>query len=69
MVFSQVWRKFKIGALWWKLGKRSQVEYLQGVINGENVVIFRNKRKMMPNDPDFLVYQNTTKEERVDLGL
>jgi len=67
MVFSQKWRKFKVGALWWKLGKDSQVEYLQGVINGENMVIFSNKRKMMPNDPDFLVYLNTTKEEREGL--
>lgn len=54
----------RIGVLWWKLGKRTDIEYLQGVIRGENIVIFRNNRKMMKDDPDFLVYPNTTVEER-----
>lgn len=62
-----IWKRLKVGALWWKLGKRTDVEYLQGIIHGENVVIFKNERKMMPNDADFLVYRNTMPEEREKL--
>lgn len=58
------WRKLVVGRLWWKLGKDSGVEYLVGSVHCEHVVILRNKNKRVPEDSDFVVLKNTTKEER-----
>ncbi len=52
----------KIGALWIKKSSKG-TEYLSGIIGGKPVVVFKNDRKSKPNQPDWQVFPQRSREE------
>lgn len=52
----------EIGALWAKSGSKG--EYLSGVINGVNVVCFRNTKGTSDKAPTWRVLKSKPREER-----
>ena len=53
--------KEPIGALWQKVSKKEET-YLTGTINGEQVIIFSNRKKNSSNQPDYRVYKSEPRE-------
>lgn len=50
------------GSLWQREHKGDM--YFSGVINNENVVIWKNKNKKEKNSPDFYIFKSKPKEEK-----
>lgn len=51
----------EIGALWEKSGKKGP--YMTGTINGEHVVLFRNRNKRSDKSPDWRVLKSQPREQ------
>jgi uncharacterized protein (DUF736 family) len=51
-----------LGALWIKSGPNG--EYMTGTINGQAVVVFRNKYKKLDKHPDWRVMKPKPREDR-----
>lgn len=49
-----------IGALWVKTS-RNGLEYMSGTINGQEVVVYRNKYKNAAKHPDWRIYKSQPK--------
>ena len=52
----------EIGALWLKEAK-SGTKYFSGIINGENIVIFKNNNKRLEKHPDYIVLKSEPKAQ------
>ena len=50
----------KIGSLW----VNKEKGYMNGTINGEKVIIFKNGFKQADVQPDYIVYKSKPKEEK-----
>jgi len=52
----------KVGALWKKISKKSEENYLSGIItiNGQDhkIVVFNNKKKEEEKHPDYIILLN-----------
>jgi uncharacterized protein (DUF736 family) len=58
------WNDREIGALWVNAKQGSNEKYLTGQINGEKVIMFKNKYKDdNPKAPDFRIYKQKDQEE------
>ena len=52
------WTDREIGALWLNVNQRTQEKYLTGKVNGEKVILFKNKYKSENEKaPDFRMYK------------
>jgi uncharacterized protein (DUF736 family) len=52
------WTNREVGALWLNVNQKTNEKYLTGQINGEKVIMFKNKYKdENPKAPDFRVYK------------
>lgn len=52
------WKDREIGALWVNVKQGSDEKYLAGQVNGEKVILFKNKYKdENPKSPDFVIYK------------
>lgn len=52
------WSNREIGALWINVKNGSNDKYLTGQVNGEKVILFKNKYKEEnPKAPDFRIYR------------
>lgn len=71
------WTDREIGALWLNVNQKTQEKYLTGKVNGEKVILFKNKYKSENEKaPDFRMYKqkdqdssassSQTKEESFD---
>lgn len=57
------WNDREIGALWVNAKQGSNEKYLTGQINGEKVIMFKNKYKDdNPKAPDFRIYKQKDQE-------
>lgn len=54
----------ELGALWIKHSERG--DYMKGTINGEEVVVFRNKFKNKDSQPDWRVLKSKKRGEGHD---
>lgn len=52
----------QIGSLWCKVSSKGR-PYMSGIINGENVVIFENKKTAL-NQPDYKVLKSKPRESK-----
>jgi uncharacterized protein (DUF736 family) len=58
------WNDREIGALWVNAKQGSNEKYLTGQINGDKVIMFKNKYKDdNPKAPDFRIYKQKDQEE------
>ena len=58
------WNDREIGALWVNAKQGSNEKYLTGQINGDKVIMFKNKYKDdNPKAPDFRIYKQMDQEE------
>lgn len=55
----------KIGSLW----VNKEKGYMNGTINGERVIIFKNGFKQEEKHPDYIVYKSKPKEEKKEDGF
>jgi len=52
------WTDREIGALWLNVNQKTQEKYLTGKVNGEKVILFKNKYKSENEKaPDFRMYK------------
>lgn len=52
------WTDREIGALWLNINQKTQEKYLTGKVNGEKVILFKNKYKSENEKaPDFRMYK------------
>ena len=57
------WTNREVGALWLNVNQKTNEKYLTGQINGEKVIMFKNKYKdENPKAPDFRVYKQKDQE-------
>ena len=57
------WNDREIGALWVNVKQGSNDKYLTGQVNGEKVIMFKNKYKDdNPKAPDFRIYKQKDQE-------
>lgn len=57
------WNDREIGALWVNVKQGSNDRYLTGQVNGEKVIMFKNKYKDdNPKAPDFRMYKQKDQE-------
>ncbi len=62
-VENKEWQNREVGALWLNVNQSSGDKYLTGQINGEKVIMFKNKYKEEnPKAPDFRVYKQKDPE-------
>jgi len=65
-VENKEWTNRELGALWLNVNQKSGEKYLTGQINGEKVIMFKNKYKEdNPKAPDFRVYKQKEQGEAV----
>lgn len=63
------WSDREIGALWVNVKNGSNDKYLTGQINGEKVILFKNKYKdENPKAPDFRIYRQKEQENSATKG-
>lgn len=57
------WTNREVGALWLNVNQKTNEKYLTGQINGEKVIMFKNKYKdENPKAPDFRIYKQKDQE-------
>lgn len=62
-VENKEWTNREVGALWVNVNQKSGDKYLTGQINGEKVIMFKNKYKEEnAKAPDFRVYKQKDPE-------
>ena len=58
------WTNREVGALWLNVNQKTNEKYLTGQINGEKIIMFKNKYKdENPKAPDFRVYKQKDQEQ------
>lgn len=58
------WSNREIGALWVNVKHGSNEKYLTGQVNGEKIILFKNKYKDdNPKAPDFRIYKQKDQEQ------
>ena len=58
------WSNREIGELWVNVKQGSSEKYLTGQVNGENVILFKNKYKDdNPKAPDFRIYKQKDQDQ------
>ena len=56
------WNDREIGALWVNVKQGSNDRYLTGQVNGEKVIMFKNKYKETISSSDFRIYKQKDQE-------
>jgi len=60
------WTDREIGALWLNVNQKTQEKYLTGKVNGEKVILFKNKYKSENEKaPDFRMYKQKDQDSSV----
>jgi uncharacterized protein (DUF736 family) len=58
------WSNREMGALWVNVKQGSNEKYLTGQVNGEKVILFKNKFKDdNPKAPDFRIYKQKDQDQ------
>lgn len=57
-----------VGGLWLRAAKKDGEKYMSGTMGGVRVLVFKNKKKRGPHDPDYTLCFDTAKREGADVA-